>query len=206
MPPAHPDPRALLDALREARLLTPAEHAAARAAVGPLSPFAQQVSCADAVHLHLKVDDTAAARASLPGDWATKTDRSGFLALAVGPRVDLSLSSVAVTEDDLAQPRRPRPFLDHIGFDLPETVPARAAFGAVPATARSHAWSHAAQGQDGRPVCCCHARVRAKHWVFPPNAQPGPRIPIEFSLGEIEDDCDALGADLRPAAPATRDP
>lgn len=206
MPPAPPDPRALLDALREARLLTPAEHDAVRAATGPLSPFAQQTACADAVHLHLKVDDTAAARASLPGAWTVETDRPGFLALAAGPRVGLSLSSVAVTEDDLAQPHRSRPFLDHIGFDLPETVAGRAAFGAVPAAARSHGWSHAAQGGDGRPVCCCHARVSAKHWAFPPDARPGAHVPIEFSLGEIDGDCDELGADLRPAPPSARDP
>lgn len=200
------DLRGLLEDLRQIGLLTPAEHAAARAAVSPLAPFALQASCADAIHLHLKVDDTAAARAMLPGAWTIETDRPGFLALGVGPRVGLSLSSIAVTEDDLAQPHRPRPFLDHIGFDLPETVAGRAAFGAVPAAASTRAWSHISQGEDGRPVCCCHARVRAKHWVFPPPTLPGAHIPIEFSLGEIDGDCDELGADLRPAPPAAPAP
>jgi hypothetical protein len=187
--------------LRAAGLLGAAEAAGALEAVSTRGVFAEACTRAASVHLHIKVGDAAvAARTGGLGAWRVETDRPGFVALRATVRVGVSFSSVAVTEEDLCMEQRGRPFLDHVGLDLPESALGRAAFDAVPHVARMHGWGHVAQGGEAGVVRCCYSAVRAKHWVFPAREGDGRPVPLEFSLGDAGE-IDEPGGDLRPARP-----
>jgi alkylhydroperoxidase/carboxymuconolactone decarboxylase family protein len=81
----------------------------------------------------------------------------------------------------------------------------REAFDTLPGIADTLRWSHASQGGPDRPVYCCHVEVAAKHWLFPPEENGHPGIPLEFAYGALKVNPDKSGCDLRPADPAKVD-
>jgi hypothetical protein len=100
----------------------------------------------------------------------------------------------------------PRPFLDDIGIDLrEETVTLRSAFDAFPVVADVEKIPHASQGGPGKPVHCGHVEVAEKHWLYPPDVEGHPGIPLEFAYGPLKVNPDTSGCDLRPADPTKAD-
>ncbi|MBK7403591.1 MAG: hypothetical protein IPJ41_02875 [Phycisphaerales bacterium] len=195
--------RSLCRVLERGGLLSASEAAEAGRVVSARSALAEQVAAATGAHLHIKVGDVGVLARGEFGEWEIEADRPGFVAWHAPGGVGVSFSSVAVTEDDLGEASpgrggsRTRPFLDHVGLDLPETVMGRAAFAGAPAVGAARGWRHVAQGGDGARVHCCYATVAAKHWLFPPGG-----VPIELSLGEVVDVGGEIGGDLRPRRPA----
>ncbi|RYG38061.1 hypothetical protein EON81_04795 [bacterium] len=124
--------------------------------------------------------------------------------------VNAIFSHIKVSQDELLETeanRRPRPFLDHIGIDLRDEVePVREAFDSLPNAAAELQWNHAAQGGPDKPVYCCHVEVAEKHWLYPPDEDGHPGIPLEFAYGELKVNPDKSGCDLRPADPSKVDP
>lgn len=202
----NPDAERSLRELSQCGLLSNAEMAAARA-LGADSALAACLQRAETLHLHIKVDDTAA----LPGDafllCGAELDhgKDGFVKYRFPGGINAIFSHIAVSADDLAEcaaTRRPRPFLDHIGIDMRGTDAAtRVAFEALPAVAEARAWEHVAQGGEGRAVYCCHVEVAAKHWLFPLDSACRPGIPLEFAYGPLKMNAASSGCDLRPARP-----
>lgn len=186
-------------------LVTDAEVAAVMALFDPAFPFFAQVRRADSVHVHVKVNDTAA----LPHTEiralgsAAENARTGYVKYPFGGGLNMIFSSIDVAEDDLLPgPHAPRPFVDHCGVDLRrETGVVRAAFEDVPALARRAGWAHVPQGGGGRAVFCCHVQVAAKHWVYPPAEGARWTRPVEFAYGPLRIHGEASGCDLRPIDP-----
>ena len=187
---------------------------AEREAVGRLYesefPFAEALERAETVHLHVKVDDVGA----LPRDeiaaagGRAEYEKEGFVKFNMPGGLNLIFSSIAISQDDLAETdsaRQPRPFLDHVGIDLREESEAvRATFDEIVCRAAKVGWDRVAQGEGGGGVHCCHVEVKRKHWVYPPEPACDRQVavPLEFAFGELKVNDVAGGCDLRPTAPA----
>jgi hypothetical protein len=112
-------------------------------------------------------------------------------------------SSIPIAEEDqLSDPRPPKPFVDHFGIDLRrETGIVRALFEDTPGVARRAGWPVKSQGGVGRPVFCCHSTVAEKYWVYPPPEGSRWTRPLEFAYGPLEISLEMNGCDLRPIDP-----
>jgi hypothetical protein len=175
----------------------------------PCFTFAEALAAADTIHVHIKVDDVATApHDQLCGRGGiVENGKEGYIKYVFPGGVNIILSSISVSEDDLVETscaRRPRPFVDHIGIDLRrESDDVERSFEDVPARAGARGWSHVAQGSRGRPVYCCHVEVGRKHWVYPAGDASSEGIPLEFAFGALKINPLASGCDLRPARPGT---
>jgi len=173
-------------------------------------PFSQTLAVCDSLHLHVKVENADALNHENFVNAGCRVDyaKLGFVKFLHPGDVNLIFSSIVVSEDELiesATSRRNRPFLDHIGIDLRrESEGVKAAFDSIPAVADSVGWSRAAQGEGESGVHCCHVEVAAKHWVYPGDDWPEPRIPLEFAYGKLKVNDANGGCDLRPMSPAKR--
>src|SRR5579872_1302542 len=201
-----------LAAMQKCGLVTAVEAAAVRRLAEESGPFAEDVALAETVHLHIKVDDTHELPVNTFFDAGARLDhqKDGFVKYRFPGGINAIFSHIHVSQDELLETeknRRARPFLDHIGIDLrEESEPVRRAFDALPAIAESMDWSLASQGGPGRPVYCCHVEVAEKHWLYPPDEEGHPGIPLEFAYGPLKVNPDKSGCDLRPSNPAKVDP
>ena len=204
-----PEAAQSLDTLRRCGLVTDTELEAVHGLEGR---FGKEVGLAETIHLHIKVDDTHALPVNEFFRAGAELDhgKDGFVKYRMPGAINAIFSHIKVSQDELMETeanRRPRPFLDHIGIDLrAETAPVREAFEALPEVADELAWSVASQGGPDKPVYCCHVEVAEKHWLYPPDAEGHPGIPLEFAYGELKVNPDKSGCDLRPADPSKVDP
>lgn len=204
----HDASRKLLDEVQALGLLTAAEVAEVNNTLLSCHPFADGVKFADTLHVNIKVDDIDCiprdfleARAARP-----ENAKDGYIKYAFPGGLNVILSSINISQDDLAEARqgakKPRPYLDHLGIDLRQEVAAvRNLFDAIPYLATRQGWAYASQGAPGKPVFCCHVQVNAKHWVYPRNSKTGLSIPLEFAYGPLVVNEHSSGCDLRPADP-----
>ena len=175
----------------------------------PCFAFVDALRAADSIHVHVKVDDVAQAphQELCAGGGIVENSKPGYIKYGFPGGINIILSSIDVSEDDLAETscaRRPRPLVDHVGIDLRSEAPDVAAcFDVVPKKAAKVAWPTVPQGGPGRPVYCCHIEVGRKHWVYPEGDEGGDGIPLEFALGELKVNAESSGCDLRPARPGT---
>lgn len=200
---------AMLAEVRRLGLVNDTEIATVLGVFEPDSPVAETLSAADSIHVHIKVDDLAAVGQErlLAAGATVENSKPGYIKFAGRDGVNIILSSIDVSQDDLAETdcnRRPRPFVDHIGIDLRrETTDVEQRFEAVPQWAAEQGWSHVPQGAPGKPVYCCHVEVGRKHWAYPPGTACAPGIPLEFAFGALKVNPTSNGCDLRPARPGT---
>jgi len=202
------DPKRTLDVLtqyRELSLLSVRDIDETLALLGPEHPLALAASLADSIHLHVKVDDTAALpRARLVAAPASvENEQAGYVKFAHTGGVNVIFSSIPVAEDDQLPggDGRGKPFLDHLGLDLRrESDDVRAAFDAALLVAKREGWNVASQGGAGKAVFCCHTQVSAKHWLYPRASALSSR-PIEIALGPLVVHGAKMGCDLRPIDP-----
>ncbi len=182
----------------------------ARAIDGMFSPyfeFADAMEEADSIHLHIRVEDTDALPVAEFTHLGGELDHghSGYVKYCFPDGLNAIFSSIPVAQDNLAETeanRRARPHVDHIGIDLRrETEVVLQEFDGIPERAGELGWGHIPQGGQGRPVYCCHIEVAAKHWVYPPDAQGRPGIPLEFAYGPLKTNGEIAGCDLRPSSP-----
>ncbi|CAK9006084.1 Aspartyl/asparaginyl beta-hydroxylase (Aspartate beta-hydroxylase) (ASP beta-hydroxylase) (Peptide-aspartate beta-dioxygenase) [Durusdinium trenchii] len=195
-----------LDLLQQNDLATSCEAKAALGLLNSSHPFTDQLATAESIHIHVKVDDTTA----LPHDSIAAAggqldyEKEGFIKFKMPGGVNLIFSSIAVSQDDLAETecsRRARPFVDHFGIDLrSEADDVAALFQSIPCKAKDAGWALVSQGDSGGGVHCCHVEVKAKYWVYP-TACSGSTIPLEFAFGELKVNPVSGGCDLRPMAP-----
>jgi hypothetical protein len=161
---------------------------------------------AETMHVHVKVDATGALPAAALEAAGAVLDhgRDGFVKYRLPGGINAIFSHIAVSTDDLHEasgPRKPRPFLDHIGIDVRGTdVESEAAFHSIPALAAARAWAWTSQGAMGKPVRCCHVEVGLKHWMYPTGC--GAR-PIEIAFGPLKENPGGSGCDLRPTRPGS---
>ncbi len=204
-----PDRGTMSDALSFLQHHALATKCEADAAMGLLSeshPFAKQLSVAESIHIHVKVDDTKRLPRESIEAAGGKLDyeKEGFIKFKLGGGVNLIFSSIAISQDDLVETecsRRTRPFVDHFGIDLRSEADAVAAtFETIPNLAKDAGWELASQGGDKGGVHCCHVEVKAKHWVYP-TACSGSSIPLEFAFGSLKVNPVSGGCDLRPMSP-----
>ena len=190
-------------------LITDGEVATVLGIFEPTSPVSPTLEVADSIHVHIKVDDVAAApqQRLLDAGGAVENGKDGYVKIAFGGGLNVILSSIDVSQDDLAETpcnRRSRPFVDHIGIDLRrESDDVQARFDAVPELAAGQGWQHVPQGAPGEPVFCCHVEVGRKHWAYPPDSSCSAGIPLEFAFGALKINPTAMGCDLRPARPGS---
>ena len=200
-----------LNSLKALGLLTDHELAAVTEFGRFDSPFSQTLALAETVHLHIKVDNTN----NLPIDEFFRVgaeldyQKPGFVKYRFPGAINAIFSHIKVSQEELIESetnRRPRPFLDHIGIDLRDEIPeVRSAFDAMPDLAKAANLAVASQGGPNRPVYCCHVEVAEKHWLFPPDQEGRPGIPLEFAYGALKVSPDKSGCDLRPADPSKQD-
>ena len=191
-----------LDEIAASGLLTREEMRDVLALLAPTFPAAAALTCAESVHLHVRVDDVAAVRASLAALGEAENEKPGYVKLRAEGGVHLIVSSIEVAEEDRVAtlPRRARPHLDHVGVDLRDaSPPSREAFDAIATRAEHASWRAVHQGGAGASVACCHASVSEKRWLFPPT-DSGLRTPIEVAFGPLERG-EGAGTDLRPLDP-----
>jgi hypothetical protein len=206
-----PEAASSLNTLFEGGLITAHEIEAVNRLGLPDSPFAPDVDLAETIHLHIKVDDTNKLPINQFFDAGARLDhqKDGFVKYRFPGAINAIFSHIKVSQDELLETettRRSRPFLDHIGIDLrAETAPVRQAFDALPDIADTLEWSLASQGGPDRPVYCCHVEVAEKHWLYPPDENGHPGIPLEFAYGALKINPDKSGCDLRPADPTKVD-
>jgi hypothetical protein len=153
-------------------------------------PFARAVPASESVHVHVKVDDTAALPRTgiLAAGTQAENEKEGYVKFRFTGGINMIFSSIDVAIEDALRvpPPLPKPFVDHIGIDLREEAPAvRAIFDEVPSIAARLGWRHAGQGGHGKPVFCCHTSVEEKHWVYPPAAGAIVTRPLEFAYGAL---------------------
>jgi diadenosine tetraphosphatase ApaH/serine/threonine PP2A family protein phosphatase len=194
--------RATLDRAYELGLISRAEITEVLGLVDPAFPWFASVRLADSVHVHVEVADVAALpRVALGG--TCENERPGYLKLSYPGGLNLIFSSIPVAEEDLlAEPRPPKPFVDHLGVDLRREIGVvRAAFDDAPELARRAGWATKSQGGNGRAVFCCHAQVTQKSWVYPPPDAPRWTKPIELAFGPLVIGTEMNGCDLRPIDP-----
>ncbi len=133
-----------------------------------------------------------------------ENEREGYVKYTFAGGVNMIYSHIDVAEDDRlpADEKLARPHLDHVGIDLrTENAETKALFDGVPARAKELGWRHAAQGDETKPVYCCHTSVGRKHWLYP-NAGDVITRPIEIAYGKLEIHAGKMGCDLRPIDPA----
>jgi Uncharacterized homolog of gamma-carboxymuconolactone decarboxylase subunit len=206
------DAAATLETLTSLGLLTGKEAEAVQRLGAPDSPFAADVALAETLHLHIKVDDThqLPLNAFFAAGAQLDHQKDGFVKYRFPGAINAIFSHIKVSQEELLETeanRRPRPFLDHIGIDLREEAPpVREAFDALPGRAEALDWKLASQGGPGRPVYCCHVEVAEKHWLYPPDEDGHPGIPLEFAYGALKVNPETSGCDLRPANPDKVDP
>jgi hypothetical protein len=166
--------------------------------------FAEIMSTASSVHVHVKVDDIE----SLPIDDLRTADLEGerttpgYLRLAYKGGVNLIFSSYTLAQDDLIDGAvtQAKPFVDHLGVDLrDESDATRQAFEGVVGVAERSGWRTSHQGP---PVYCCYSEIGEKNWVYPPEGALAERRPIEFAFGALKVHDAHVGCDLRPIDPA----
>lgn len=189
-------------------LLAPSSAAEVLASFDAASPFRAALDMADCMHVHIKVDDTAALprAALLAGGAVVDNKKDGYIKFACPSGMHLIFSSINVAQDDLRETqasRRPRPFLNHVGIDLRRDAPeVRAAFDAIPAIADEHGYPRSSQGGAGKAVFCCHVSVFEKHWVYPRRARER-LAPVEIAFGPLVISAGSSGCDLRPSDPSS---
>jgi hypothetical protein len=200
---------ATLEHLRALELISGGEVDTVMGIFEPEFAFGEALSAAESVHVHIKVDETDAPHRdqfrALGG--SVESSKDGYIKYTFDGGVNVILSSIDVSEDDLAETpcsRRARPFVDHIGIDMRrETADVQSQFEALPRQATAIGWSHVPQGAPGKPVFCCHVEVGRKHWIYPAGDSCAPGIPLEFALGRLKINAESSGCDLRPARPGT---
>ncbi len=202
--------QAATDLLLRLSLINPCEQQRCFDLLAEDSAFADALSRCDSLHIHIKVDDTE----QLPADELSAAgcqldyQKDGFVKYLFPGGMNLIFSSIVVAQDELAETcdnRRTRPFVDHFGIDLrDESSQTRAIFDAIPAIANRLGWEEVPQGQAGGGVHCCHVEVSKKHWVFPTDEAPQPRIPMEFAFGPLKLNDIEGGCDIRPMSPSHR--
>jgi len=201
------DAEKTLATLRELNLLQDYETAVVTDFGRPGSRFQDTLALAETLHLHVKVDNTdeLPVNAFFKAGAELDHQKSGFVKYRFPGAINAIFSHIKVSQEELIETeanRRPRPFLDHIGIDLREETPAvRAAFDALPAVAGEENLPLASQGGPDQPVYCCHVEVAEKHWLYPPDADGHPGIPLEFAYGALKVNPETSGCDLRPADP-----
>jgi len=193
--------------LKEAELLTSQEVGATLAMFEPCFEFAEALQNADSIHIHIRVDntDTVPRDRFLAEGGKLDHEQPGYVKYRFPNGVNAIFSSIPVAQDDLAENRRPRPHLDHLGIDMRrEEEQVKSGFARVAERASELGWGHIPQGGKGRPVYCCHIEVAAKHWVYPPKGAAGVGIPLEFAYGPLKTNGAKAGCDLRPSAPVVQ--
>ena len=203
---------ATLSTLVKLGLLSERETSVVTAFGSPDSRFHDTLKLAETLHLHIKVDNTD----ELPINEFFKAgaeldhQKHGFVKYRFPGAINAIFSHIKVSQEELIETeanRRPRPFLDHMGIDLrQETADVRAAFDALPKVAAEEHLPLASQGGPDKPVFCCHVEVAEKHWLYPPDSDEHPGIPLEFAYGALKVNPDKSGCDLRPADPNKVDP
>ncbi len=207
-----PPATATLTTLRALGLLSDQEVAVVNDFGNPDSRFYDTLDLAETLHLHIKVDNTDVLPINAFFKAGAELDhqKSGFVKYRFPGAINAIFSHIKVSQEELLETeatRRPRPFLDHIGIDLrAETPVVRAAFDALPKVALEEHLPHASQGGPDKPVYCCHVEVAEKHWLYPPDEDGHPGIPLEFAYGALKVNPDKSGCDLRPADPNKVDP
>src|SRR5262245_2898354 len=203
------DPQAtgkVLRAFQELRLISEAEVDEVLSIFDDRFAFASAWRQAYTINVHGRVDDVAA----MPHEQIraaggmVENQRDGYIKYAFAGGTNMIYSSIPIAQDDLlkAGSKQPRPFVDHVGIDLRrETAEVRAIFDELPEKAAALGWRHARQGDQNRPVYCCHTSVGLKHWVYPPAGAKQKR-PIEFAYGALTIHAGKMGCDLRPIDPA----
>ncbi len=201
-----------INALQQCGLLTAHEVKVFNRLCEPHAPFAQAVGLAETLHLHIKVEDTHELPINRFFDAGARLDyqKEGFVKYRFPGAVNAIFSHIKVSQDELLETktnRRPRPFLDHFGIDLrDETASVRSAFDKLPTAANALNWNVMSQGGPDRPVYCCHVEVAEKHWLYPPDENGHPGIPLEFAYGALKVNPGKMGCDLRPVNPGKVDP
>jgi diadenosine tetraphosphatase ApaH/serine/threonine PP2A family protein phosphatase len=197
--------RQRLEQFRSLGLVTKAEIDETLALLSPDFPFFAALRMADSVHLHVKVDNTAGLPLSdiLALGAEAENERPGYVKFSFPGGINLIFSSIPIAEEDqLAEPRQAKPFVDHFGIDLRrETGTVRAIFEDTPSVARRAGWPVKSQGGAGRPVFCCHSTVAEKYWVYPPHEGSRWSRPLEFAYGPLGISQEMNGCDLRPIDP-----
>lgn len=173
-------------------------------------PFQDAMRASDSIHLHVKVNnaDLEPLATSMLGECELDYSKHGFVKYRFPGGINLIFSSIPVSEDELIETidsKRKRPFLDHIGVDLrSERQSVKQVFGNIPNQAEELGWSVVSQGCKGKGVHCCHVEVNAKHWVYPSQESPAPKIPLEFAFGALRVNDVSGGCDLRPMDPVRK--
>ena len=195
--------------LQAQRFLNSPEFETAAGMFEPDFQFGGPLLLADSIHLHIRVDDVAALprEAFFERGAILENDRRGYVKFCFPGGVNAIFSNIPCAVTDWVESEErllPRPRLDHLGIDLRrENDIVKHGFDHIPQRANALGWGHVPQGGKGRPVYCCHIQVAAKHWVYPPEAKKGLRIPLEFAFGPLKSNGSDAGCDLRPAAPGT---
>jgi diadenosine tetraphosphatase ApaH/serine/threonine PP2A family protein phosphatase len=194
-----------LQQFQDLGLVSEAETAEALSLLEPAFPFFAAMRMADSVHLHVKVDDVNDLPTSRIEALGThpENDRPGYVKYPFPGGINLIFSSIPIAEEDqLSDPRPPKPFVDHFGIDLRrETGVVRALFEDTTAVARRAGWPCKGQGGAGRAVFCCHSMVAEKYWVYPPPEGSRWTRPLEFAFGPLQISQEMNGCDLRPIDP-----
>jgi alkylhydroperoxidase/carboxymuconolactone decarboxylase family protein len=197
----------ILDFFRELTLVSAADSRSILWLFEAACPFHAQLSSADSIHIHVKVDDTAdlphAAIRNAGGQ--PQSEQNGYIKYAFPEGLNAIFSSIPVAEDDRLSglPSPKKPFLDHAGMDMRrETSAVRRQFEAIPEIAGRTGWRHVPQGGAGRAVYCCHTQVNEKHWVYPPATLAAFARPLEFAFGPLVVHAASMGCDLRPIDPS----
>jgi diadenosine tetraphosphatase ApaH/serine/threonine PP2A family protein phosphatase len=190
---------------RRLGLVSDAETEEALSLLDPAFPFFASIRTADSVHLHIKVDnvDDLPFSAILALGTHPENDRPGYVKFSFDGGINFIFSSIPIAEEDqLAEPRGPKPFVDHFGIDMRrETGLVRALFEETPSVGRRAGWPSKSQGGGGRQVFCCHSMVAEKYWVYPPAAGSKWTRPLEFAYGPLQISQEMNGCDLRPIDP-----
>ena len=202
------DPGAWRRTLKEfhtLRLISDAEVDEALSVLDPAFPFFGAIRMADSVHLHVKVehvDDLPFSRILALGT-QPENARPGYVKYPFPGGINMIFSSIPIAEEDqVPDPRPPKPFVDHFGIDLRrETGIVRALYEDTPSVARRAGWPCKSQGGGGRNVFCCHSMVAEKYWVYPPPEGSRWKRPLEFAYGPLEISQEMNGCDLRPIDP-----
>lgn len=184
-------------------LLADVEAALVLSMVDGTTPFTDAVELANSIHVHVKIDDVGRLPEEIAA-WGPASIRryDGYVKYSFDGGINLVFSTVPIAEDDLLPGAgcRRRPFVDHIGIDLRELVPAvEGAYREVPAVASANGWRTVHQAG---PVHGCHAEVRDKTWAYPPSADQETLRPVEFPLGPLRLHSTNVGCVLRPIDPA----
>jgi len=194
-----------LEQFRALGLVTTTEIEEALSLLDPDFPFFAAMRMADSVHLHVKVENTEDLPFSKIVALGTEAEneRPGYVKYRFPGGINMIFSSIPIAEEDqLSEPRPPKPFVDHFGIDLRrETGLVRALFEDTVGVARRAGWPVKSQGGAGRPVFCCHSMVAEKYWVYPPPESSRWSRPLEFAYGPLGISQDMNGCDLRPIDP-----